>query len=83
MKTKKPKGLTVTQDEENPISKEVLASAVVKIAQGVKRMNATPLNRRAVVVLLADQTRIAKSTVERVLNGLDNLEFTYLKKKVS
>lgn len=72
--------LNVVQDEENPIPVEVLAKAVTDIAAGIKRLNSTPLNRRALVVLIAAQTSVARDTVSRVLDGLDQLEAAYIKK---
>lgn len=75
--------LKVVQTEENPIPVEVLAEAVVKMAEGIKRLNATPLNQRALIVLISAQSGVARDTVARVLNGMDQLEAAYTKKKKS
>lgn len=72
--------VTVRQDETKPIPVEILASSIVEIAKGVKRINASALSRKALVVLLCDYTKYSKYQVEAVLRGLDELERMYLKK---
>lgn len=72
--------VTVRQDETKPIPVEILASSIVETAKGVKRINASALSRKALVVLLCDYTKYSKYQVEAVLRGLDELERMYLKK---
>ena len=72
-------GLKVKQDEENPVSPEVLAQAIVDIAAGMSRLNASRLNRRAILVLLNDMSGVPKRDIDAVLNGLDSLESYCLK----
>ncbi len=75
------KRLQIVQDEESPVAIDVLAASVVRIADGIKRLGNTPLNRDAIDVLVSAHTKVAKRTVTRVLDGLRDLEATYLKKK--
>lgn len=77
----KTRDIEVVQDETSPVANEVLAQSVVRIAEGIKKLNATPLNRKGLVVLISAATGVSRSTVDRVLSGLDTLEATYIKKK--
>jgi hypothetical protein len=69
----------VTQDEQKPVEKEVLATAIVSISDAVKKLYDSGLNRRAVVALLADSTKLGKGTIETVLDSLLDLRKTYTK----
>ena len=77
MKTK----IQVNQPEV-PVAAEVIASAIVEIANGMKTLNSTRLTRRAIVTLIHEHSGIARKTIEIVLNNLDSLEETWLKKKI-
>lgn len=69
----------VKQDAEAPVEKEVLAAAIVQIGDSLKRLYDSGLNRRAVVALLADDTKLGKKTIEAVLDSLADLRRTYTK----
>lgn len=71
----------VITDPENPIAVELIEQAIVDVAAGMKRINASRLNRRAITALIKDATGLNKTTIETVLNNLDDLERMYLKKK--
>lgn len=60
---------------------EVLAEAILTMSKGVKAMNASRLSRAAIVALIKDKSGLSKSTIEIVLNNLDQLELNWLKKK--
>jgi len=64
---------------KNPLTKEVLATAIVQISDSVKRLYDSGLNRHAVVALVADDTRLGKKTIETVLDSLLDLRKTYTK----
>lgn len=68
----------ITQPAE-PIAAEVIASSIVQIADAMRAINSTRLNRRAIVALIHDQSKISKRTIEIVLNNLDSLEHDWLK----
>jgi hypothetical protein len=57
----------------------VLATAIVSISDAVKKLYDGGLNRRAVVALIADDTKLGKGTIEAVLNSLLDLRKTYTK----
>lgn len=58
---------------------EILAQSIVDISEGMKRINASRLSRRALVVLIKDATGVPIKTIETVLNGLSGLQATYVK----
>lgn len=64
---------------EPPQSTEILAEAIVRIGDSVAKLNASGLNRRAVVVLLRDATGLGKKDIETVLDALPRLRGWYCK----
>jgi hypothetical protein len=73
------KKVTVRQNEEEPVEVEVLAQAIVDIGKAAKRLAASRLNRKAVIVLLAHQTGIGQTVISNVLDGIEALEADYLR----
>lgn len=73
--------LVVKQEEENAVPTEVMASAIIDISRGVKKLLHGRLNREAVVALIKDKSRIDKRVIELVLNNLEQLEETWTRKK--
>ena len=69
----------VVQKEGEEVPVEVLASAITAIAAGMERVNKSRLTRRALVILLNAETKVPFYAIEKVLNGLDDLEKTYCK----
>lgn len=69
--------VVVKQDEEAPIEKGVLAEAIIKISAAAEILRRSGLSEKAIIVLLADKTKIAKGTIEAVLNGLTDLRREY------
>src|SRR5271170_1065210 len=67
------KAAKVVQSEEAPVEKEVLATAIVSISDTVKKLYDSGLNRRAVVALIADDTKLGKGTIEAVRDSLVDL----------
>ena len=62
-----------------PITKEVLATSILAISDSVKKLYDIGLNRRAVVALIADDTKLGKGTIEAVLDSLISFRNTYTK----
>lgn len=54
-----------------------LSEAVERISDAMKTLLKSGLNRRAIVVLLHDSTKIPKRDIEAVLSGLETLKKTY------
>jgi len=71
--------VTVAQDDDEIVEKEVLATAIVSISQSVDKLYKSGLNRRAVIALIADDTKLGKGTIDTVLSSLLSLQKTYTK----
>jgi len=56
-----------------------IQEAVLGLSQAMKELNTSRLTENAVIVLLADSTKVSKSTIKEVLRGLKTLEETYIK----
>jgi len=69
----------VTQDPDAPVEKEVLATAILQISEAAKKLYKTGLNKKAVVALINDDTKLGKGLVETVLNSLESLAKKYTK----
>jgi len=86
---KNQKTITVSTDEENPVAVELIAEAIISISDSFKKINASRLNRRALVLLIADncdaikrgykRTPVSISMIESVLDSIDNLKKAYIK----
>jgi hypothetical protein len=82
------KDIAVKQLEGAEIATEVLASAIVSISAGVKRLRAGKLNDKALHLLIQHASptqgvsglRIPISTIKDVLDGLSSLEAAYIRK---
>lgn len=75
--------IKIKKNEDNPESVELLAQSIVQVAEGFEKVLSTPLNRRALIVLLQDgigTSKITKSQIELVLDGLPRLKGWYLKR---
>lgn len=70
--------IKVNQDEANLVLPEVLATAIKRIGDGVALWNKAGLKRRALLLLLHDQSGVSLGEITRVLNGMQELEKTYL-----
>lgn len=70
--------ITVIQPDP-PISAEIIATAITEIAAGMDKLNTTRLTRKAIVVLIHDQSKLPKKTIDIVLNNLVDLEKDWLK----
>lgn len=64
--------------DEPPIAVELIESAIVSIAEGMKKINATRLKRTAIVVLLNHATKVSQRDINHVLDGMADLEKLYL-----
>lgn len=81
----------VKQDELKPVPVEVLAESVRAISDGVKKLRASNLNDKALVLLIQHaspaviygykRNPITAQQVRAVLEGMESLEREYLKPK--
>ncbi len=63
-----------TDPKSEPPAERDLSAAIRQMSEGVNRLLASGLNRRAIVTLLADSTKVGRKDIERVLDGLVELE---------
>lgn len=73
--------LTVNPGDDPP-APEVMAQAIVDIADGMRKLNASRLKRETIVVLLQHSSKVSQRDIRAVLLALDKLEADYLKPKV-
>ena len=64
---------------EPPESKEILAEAIVNIGNVVKKLNANDVNKKALIVLIHDFTKVPKGQITTILESLPQLERWYCK----
>jgi hypothetical protein len=67
----------IEQDELDPVSPKILAKSIISISASMKKLLSSGLNRRAVIALVHDHTKLGKSEITRVLDALDDLARTY------
>ena len=70
----------VRQVDEEPVSTEVLATAIARIADGFAKLTSSGLNRRALLVLVSASSGVNRRTVEVVLTAIEGLKAEYCKK---
>ena len=75
----KQQSVVVEQNPEKPVEPKVLAQAILDMSAAMKRLSRSGLNRKAIVALVRDATGEYKSTIERTMNALENLERDYCK----
>ena len=76
------KGVVIKQTEpETPT--EIIASSIVAISEGIKKLRAGRLNDRALHLLIqhAAPRKISLEDIRSVMAGLDNLASYHLKSK--
>ena len=71
--------LKVEQDPDQPVPKPVLAKSIVDISAGFKKLLASGLNERAVVVLVHDACGVGKPDIRAVLKSLTFLSSDFCK----
>lgn len=83
-----PKTINVTQRTGAEVATDVMAEAIVAISAGIKRLKAGQLNDKALYLLIQHAAptmspsgqRIPIATIKDVIDGLDSLGETYLRK---
>lgn len=77
------KQITVIQDKDNLVPTEVLAQEIQNISSGIRKLRQGRLNDRALLLLIQNSVpgSISIKTIRDVLDSIESLEQTYLKKK--
>lgn len=71
------KRIKIQQDAEKPIERAVLEAHIIEISKSMNKLLESGLNRKAVIVLIADSTKQGKREIEYVLNSLEQLSEDY------
>lgn len=75
------KVIKIKRREIDPEPFEVLEHEILAIGEGMRRINATRVSRKAIVALIHANSGVAKRTIEVVIENLENLEENWLKPK--
>lgn len=69
---------------EPEVPTEIMADAIVAICQGVRKLRLGRLNDKALLLLIQNATpgNVPQRAIKAVLDGIDNLERMYLRKKL-
>lgn len=87
---KKIRTVIGANDTSEPI--EVMEKSIIAILEGIKKLRSTRLNDKALFILIAHaspsygpypKTKICVRDVQMVIDGIESLEETFLKKKIS
>lgn len=69
----------VKKSEEKPETKEILAEAIVRLGESVKKLDQNGYNRHAIVVLLQDMTKLSRRDITTILDAIPRLKSWYLR----
>jgi hypothetical protein len=64
----------VVQDPEKPVEKPILAEAIRDIGAAARKLAASGVNKKGVIVLLQHETKLAQRDIKLVLDALPQLE---------
>ena len=73
----------VIKDQGNPVVIQVLEEAIVNISRSIKKVLNGNISRRAIVLLIQDNTspKVSQNEIRAVLDSIESLETTYITKK--
>lgn len=79
------KTVTIKQDPDKEVRTEVLAQAIVDIADGMKTLRNGRLNDRALILLIQDnsKSKLSRADISAVLDSIEGLEAAYVRKRRS
>lgn len=66
--------VSVQQDSEKPIGKNILAKAIRDIAGDAKKLQASGINEDCIVILVAEKASVGRGTVREMLRAMARLE---------
>lgn len=69
--------MKVKQNTDKPVEKEILAESIVKISSAFKALQKSGLNKKAIIVLVQDQTKLPKRDIQLVIDSLAYLQRAY------
>jgi hypothetical protein len=69
--------VNIVKDSAQPESDEIIAKAIIELADGTKRLLNGRLSRRAILLLLKDPTGISMEKIDKIILAIPRLrEFT-------
>lgn len=71
------KTVTIEEDLEQPVERKVLAQSIVDISTAFKKLQASGLNRKAIITLVAKSSGQGTGVVDDILYSLENLAKEY------
>ena len=76
----KAQNVRVTKDTENPETPEVLAAAILRIANGFQELVSQGLTKKAIIVLIQNMrgVDVSQRDIETVLDNLPKLASYYI-----
>ncbi len=75
----KDQTVTIKVNQENPEPLELIAKSIIDISKAMEKMNNSSANEKLLILLIYDQTGIARSTIQRILRVIPDLKKIYLK----
>jgi len=68
----------VETDPEDVLSSKAIAESIVNIDKAIKKLHNSGLRQRTMVLLISDASGVARATVKKVIEGMDELKDRYL-----
>lgn len=70
-------GLTTIRPTEKTERPALLAHTIEQACDALRKLLNSGLNRKAIIILVADDTRVGRQEINLVLQSLENLSKTY------
>lgn len=67
----------VVVQPEHPVKREILAEAIIRISDSIRKLCDGGINRKAVTVLLKHSTGLTMGQIENVLDSIIDLKAMY------
>lgn len=77
-KVKKMKKNSNTITFKKSLDMKAFKSNIVRVATGFQQLTSTGLNENAIVTLVHDSTKVKKSVIKQVINGVSSLSNDFL-----
>ena len=80
-RNKRIRGSKIEIPPDENIPTEILAEEIVRLSKAAQALKNSRLTKRAILVLLKDSTGMSFAQIKLVLEALEDLEKTYVKKR--
>lgn len=72
--------IKIIKNQDKPETREILAEAIVRIGESMEKLSSSGLNKKAIIALIQDDTKLGKGCIETVLESLTRLKGWYCRK---